>query len=125
MVLQVLREHQLYAKLSKCSFYQKQIPYLVHIISKDGIVVDPEKIEAIREWSTPKNVTEVRSFMGLDGYYRRFIAGLFASHMEEAPKDKVSSIEDHAVLKDFEDVFQEVLGLPTKRDIDFSINLMP
>jgi hypothetical protein len=75
MVLQVLREHQLYAKLSKCSFYQKQIHYLGHIISKDGIAVDHEKIESIREWSVPKNVTEVRSFMGLAGYYRRFIEG--------------------------------------------------
>jgi hypothetical protein len=75
MVLQVLREHQLYAKLSKCSFYQKKIHYLGHIISKDGIVMDPEKIEAIREWSAPRNVTEFRSFMGLAGYYRRFIAG--------------------------------------------------
>jgi hypothetical protein len=69
MVLKVLREHQLYAKLSKCSFYQKKIHYLGHIISKDGIEVDPEKVEAIREWSVPKNVTEVRSFMGLVGYY--------------------------------------------------------
>jgi mannitol/fructose-specific phosphotransferase system IIA component (Ntr-type) len=54
MVLQVLREHQLYAKLSKCSFYQERIHYLGHIISKDGIVVDPEKIEAIKEWSAPR-----------------------------------------------------------------------
>jgi hypothetical protein len=77
MVLQVLREHQLYAKLSKCSFYQKQIHYLGHIISKYGIAVDSEKVEAIREWSTPKNVTEVRYFKGLAGYYRRFI-GLFS-----------------------------------------------
>jgi hypothetical protein len=75
MVLQVLREHQLYAKLSKCSFYQKKIHYLGHIISKDGIVVDPKKIESIRELSAPKNVTEVRSFMGLAGYYRIFIEG--------------------------------------------------
>jgi hypothetical protein len=75
MVLQVLREHQLYEKLRKCSFYQKRIHYLGHIISKDGIAVDPEKIEAIRECLAPKNVTEVRSFMGLVGYYRRFIAG--------------------------------------------------
>jgi hypothetical protein len=72
MVLQVLREHQLYAKLSKCSFYQKQIHYLGHIISRDVIAVDPNKIEAIREWSVPKNVTEVRSFMDLAGYYKRF-----------------------------------------------------
>jgi hypothetical protein len=50
---------------------------------------------------------------------------LFVAHVEETPKDKVSNIEDHAVLKEFEDVFQEVLRLPPKRDIDFSINLMP
>jgi hypothetical protein len=56
MVLQVLREHQLYAKLRKCSFYQRQIHYLGHIISEEGIVVDPEKVEAIREWSVPRNV---------------------------------------------------------------------
>ena len=56
MVLQVLREHQLYTKLSKCSFYQRQIHYLGHIISEEGIVVDPEKVQAIREWPAPKNV---------------------------------------------------------------------
>jgi hypothetical protein len=75
LVLQVLRGHQLYAKLSKCSFYQRKIHYLGHIISKEGIVMDPEKVEAIREWSVPRNVEEVRSFMGLAGYYKRFIAG--------------------------------------------------
>ena len=73
MVLQILREHQLYAKLSKFSFYHKQIHYLGHIISKEGIEMDPEKIEAIRGWSMPKNVIEVKSFMGLAGYYKRFI----------------------------------------------------
>jgi hypothetical protein len=70
-----MQEHQLYAKLSKLLFYQNQIHYLGHIISKDGIAVDPEKIEAIREWSVPKNVIEVRSFIGLAGYYRIFIEG--------------------------------------------------
>jgi hypothetical protein len=73
MVLQVLRERHLYAKLSKCSFYQKHIHYLGHIISKDGIAMDPKKTKAIREWSALKNVVEVRSFMGLASYYRRFI----------------------------------------------------
>jgi hypothetical protein len=75
LVFQVLREHQLYAKLSKCYFYQKHIHYLGHIISEHGIAVDPKKIEAIRGWPTPKNVSDVISFMGLVGYYRRFIVG--------------------------------------------------
>jgi hypothetical protein len=75
LVLQVLREHQIYAKINKCSFYQEQIHYLGHIISKEGIVVDPEKIEAIRGWPTPMNVSEIRSFMGLAGHYKRFIEG--------------------------------------------------
>jgi hypothetical protein len=75
LVLQVLRELQLYAKLSKCYFYQKKIHYLGHIISEQGIKVNPEKIEAIRGWPTPRNVSDVISFMGLAGYYRRFIVG--------------------------------------------------
>jgi hypothetical protein len=69
MVLQVLREHRLYAKLSKCIFYQKKIHYSGHIISAAGIEVDPKKIGAIRGWPTPNNMTEVRSFMGLSSYY--------------------------------------------------------
>jgi hypothetical protein len=75
MVLQVLRENQLYSKLSKCTLYQMKIHYLGHIISKEGIAVDPEKIEVIKSWSTPNNVLEVRSFMGLVGYYTRSIEG--------------------------------------------------
>jgi hypothetical protein len=69
MVLQILREHKVYAKLSKCIFYQKKIHYSGHIISVDEITVDPEKIEAIRGWTVPRNVTDVRSFMGLARYY--------------------------------------------------------
>jgi hypothetical protein len=65
----------MYAKLSKCSFYHKKIHYLGHIISEEGIAVDPENIEAIKGWKKPKNVTEFRSFTSLAGYYRRFIAG--------------------------------------------------
>jgi hypothetical protein len=75
MVLQVLREHKLYAKLSKCIFYQKKIHYLGHIISVEGITMDLEKIKDIRGWPTPINVIEVRSFMGLVGYYQRFMKG--------------------------------------------------
>jgi hypothetical protein len=75
LVLQVLREHQLYANLSKCSFYQEHIHYLGNIISKQGIPVDPEKIDSIRGWPTPMNVSEVIYFMGLTSYYKRFITG--------------------------------------------------
>jgi hypothetical protein len=75
LVLQVLREHQLYAKINKYYFYQEQIHCLEHIISEEGVAVDQEKIEAIRGWSTPWNVSEVRSFMRLYGYYKIFITG--------------------------------------------------
>jgi hypothetical protein len=75
MVLQVLKEHELYAKLSKCSFYQNKIHYLGHIIFEEGIAMDPENIEVIKGWKKIKNVIEVKSFMGLAGYYKRFIAG--------------------------------------------------
>ena len=69
LVLQCLREHKLYGKLSKCSFYQSRIQYLGHVISGEGIAMDPAKFEAIMEWPVPTNVTEVHSFMGLMGYY--------------------------------------------------------
>jgi len=64
LVLQVLRKHLFYSKLSKFSFYQEKILYLGHIISEQGITMDPENIEAIKGWPTPMNVSEVISFMG-------------------------------------------------------------
>ncbi|KAF8086993.1 hypothetical protein N665_0605s0001 [Sinapis alba] len=77
-VLGRLREQQLYAKLSKCSFWQRSVGFLGHIVSEQGVSVDPEKIRAIQGWPRPKNATEVRSFLGLAGYYRKFVKG-FAS----------------------------------------------
>ena len=65
----------MYGSLKKCAFFRPEIHYLGHIITGDGILVDPSKIRAIMEWPTPTNVTEVRSFMGLASYYRRFVAG--------------------------------------------------
>ena len=74
-VLQTLREKQLYAKFSKCEFWLDQVVFLGHVVSAKGIKVDPTKIEAVVKWDPPRNVTEVRSFLGLAGYYRRFVEG--------------------------------------------------
>lgn len=68
-----MKENQLYAKFSKCEFYKDKIKYLGHIIFEQGLVVDPEKIKAIKEWLVPTNVSVVRSFMGIASDYRRFV----------------------------------------------------
>jgi len=75
IVLQVLKEKKLYAKLSKCEFRLSEVGFLGHIISSSGIVVDPSKVDVVSQWETPKSVTEIRSFLGFAGYYRRFIEG--------------------------------------------------
>ncbi|KAG8489111.1 hypothetical protein CXB51_017135 [Gossypium anomalum] len=75
IVLQVLREKQLYAKFSKYEFWLNEVTFLGHVVSAEGIKVDPRKIEAILEWKPPRSVTEIRSFLGLAGYYRRFVEG--------------------------------------------------
>ena len=73
LALQVLRENELYAKLEKCDFWLQEIQFLGHMVSKEGISVDPAKVEAMMRWERPKSVFEIRSFLGLAGYYRRFI----------------------------------------------------
>jgi hypothetical protein len=75
LVLQVLGEHQLYAKLRKCDFYQSKVRYLGHVISKEGIVINPKKIATIMEWPTLKHGIYVISVTVIARYYRRFIKG--------------------------------------------------
>ena len=70
----------LFAKLSKCDFLLKEVSFLIHIVSTEGIRVDPTKIEAIVSWKPPRNVTKVRSFLGLAGYYRRFVIKRILRH---------------------------------------------
>ena len=69
LVLEKLREHQLYAKFSKCGFWLKEVRFLGHVISGEGIAVDPSKVQSVTEWLAPTSVGEIRSFLGLARYY--------------------------------------------------------
>jgi hypothetical protein len=73
IVLTSLRDHKLCAKFSKCEFWLKKVPFLGHILSKNGISVDPSKVQEVMDWKAPTTVHEVRSFLRLAGYYCRFI----------------------------------------------------
>jgi hypothetical protein len=73
LVFKKLREHKLYGKFSMCMFLRKELNYLGHVISGEGISVDRSKIEAVKDWATPKDLKKLRSFLGLCNYYRRFL----------------------------------------------------
>ncbi|GKB02651.1 putative reverse transcriptase domain-containing protein [Tanacetum coccineum] len=73
LVLELLRKEKLYAKFSKCEFWLQEVHFLGHVVNQNGIHVDPSKIEAVKNWKTPTTPSEIRSFLGLTGYYRRFI----------------------------------------------------
>ena len=77
IVLQLLRDHQLYAKLSKCEFWLTEVRFLGHLVSSSGMSVDLEKVEAVMNCERPKSVFEIRSLLGLVGYYGRFIEDFF------------------------------------------------
>ncbi|WVZ94013.1 hypothetical protein U9M48_039957 [Paspalum notatum var. saurae] len=94
LVLQRLREHKLYAKLKKCEFWIDEVPFLGHIISKGGIAVDPRKISAITNWEVPQTPKEVCGFLGLAGYYRRFI-----ENFSKTAKPMTSLLEKDAAFK--------------------------
>nr|GEZ83660.1 putative reverse transcriptase domain-containing protein [Tanacetum cinerariifolium] len=75
LILELLKKEELYAKFLKCDFWLFWVQFLSHVIDSEGIHVDPTKIDSIKDWASPKTTTEIRQFLGLAGYYRRFIKG--------------------------------------------------
>ena len=73
IVLQILRDHRLYAKFNKCEFWLIEVRFLGHVVSTSSVSVDPEKVEVVMSWERLKSVFEIHNFLGLTGYYRRFI----------------------------------------------------
>ncbi|GJV32192.1 putative reverse transcriptase domain-containing protein, partial [Tanacetum coccineum] len=93
-ILQLLKKEELYAKCSKCEFWLPKVQFLGHVIDSQGIHVDPAKIESIKDWASPKTPTEIRQFLGLAGYYRRFIEGFskIAKPMTKLTQKKVKFV---------------------------------
>ena len=80
MVLETLRHHKLYAKASKCRFGRSSVGFLGHVISERGVTVDPREVAAVAEWATPTWCTDVRRFVDLAKYYRKFVLRFFAPY---------------------------------------------
>ena len=123
IVLQTLRERQLYAKLSKCKFWLDKVAFLGHVISAEGVSVDPQKIEAVVNWKPPKNVSEVGSFLGLAGYYRKFVEGFsrIAAPLTKLIRKYVKYDWVDACQRSFEELKSRltsapVLALPNGKD---------
>jgi hypothetical protein len=78
IVLKKLGEKRLFAKFKKCEFWLEEVSFLNYVVNNDGLAVDPAKVQAVVEWERPTSVWEIRSLLGLVGYYRRFIEGFFS-----------------------------------------------
>ncbi|KAK1670414.1 hypothetical protein QYE76_058573 [Lolium multiflorum] len=114
LILEKLREHQLYAKFSKCEFCLSEVGFLGHVISKEGIVVDTSKVAAVTEWEPPKNVGEIRSLLGLAGYYRRFIENFskIAKPMTELLKKEKKFAWTEACEASFQELKKRLVSAP-------------
>ena len=123
VVLQILRENKLYAKFSKCQFWLDSVAFLRHVISTKGVFVDPQKIEAIVNWKPPTNVTEIRSFRGLAGYYRKFVEGFskLAAPLTKLTRKEEKFVWLEACQQSFDELKRKltsapVLTLPSRQD---------
>nr|GEY83789.1 retrotransposon protein, putative, Ty3-gypsy subclass [Tanacetum cinerariifolium] len=114
IVLEILRQKKLYAKFSMCDFWFGQAAFLGHIVSADGITMDPAKVEAITKWSRPTTVTKVRSFLGLAGYYRRFVKGfsLLALPLTKLMRKGEKFVCNEEREKSFEELKRRLVSSP-------------
>ncbi|KAL0558790.1 hypothetical protein IC582_003372 [Cucumis melo] len=114
IVLQTLRDNKLYAKFSKCEFWLKQVSFLGHVVSKAGVSVDPAKIEAITGWTRPSTVSEVRSFLALAGYYRRFVENFsrIATPLTQLTRKGAPFVWSKACEDSFQNLKQKLVTAP-------------
>jgi hypothetical protein len=114
VILNKLRAHEIYAKFNKCEFWLQEVAFLGHIITAEGVKVDPEKVKAIVEWKQPTNVTEICSFLGLAGYYRRFIEGFLkiARPMTALPEKGKEFKWTEACEKSFQELKTRLTSTP-------------
>ncbi|KAL0560323.1 hypothetical protein IC582_000724 [Cucumis melo] len=126
MVLQTLRDNKLYAKFSKCEFWLKQVSFLGHVVSKAGVSVDPAKIEAVTGWTRPSTVSEVRSFLGLAGYYRRFVENFsrIATPLTQLTRKGVPFVWSKACEDSFQTLKQKLVTAPVLTVPDGSGNFV-
>jgi hypothetical protein len=114
VVLEKLRQNQLYAKFSKCEFWLEKVAFLGHVLTADSVAVDPEKIEVVLEWQEPKNVTDIRSFLGFAGYYRRFIENFskIAKPMTELLKNNIPFVWSPKCEASFQELKSQLTTTP-------------
>ncbi|KAL0551545.1 hypothetical protein IC582_010634 [Cucumis melo] len=114
IVLQTLRDNKLYAKFSKCEFWLKHVSFLGHVVSKDGVSVDPTKIEAVTSWTRPSTISEVRSFLGLAGYYRRFVENFsrIATPLTQLTRKGAPFVWSKACEDSFQNLKQKLVTAP-------------
>jgi hypothetical protein len=114
IVLQHLRDHKIYAKFSKCEFWLDSVKFLGHTISKDGISIDPSKVQEVMDWKPPKSLHQIRSFLGLAGYYHRFIPNFsrIAKPMTDLLKKGVNFVWSEACEKALHKMRQHLTSAP-------------
>jgi hypothetical protein len=112
-----LRAHQLYTKFSKCEFWLEKIAFLGHILTIEGIEVDPSKVEAVSKWKQPSSVCEIRSFLGMVGYYCRFIKGFssIAEPLTELLKKENKFVWTPKCEESFQDIKKKLTTAPRAR----------